>query len=1846
MKRLRSDLFRSLALAMTFMLVVSMMSCVMMLSANSEEDNKYPKVINAPALTYSGIYDCDVHYDEEKDEYRYSHENMNTKMFNLVFDDEETELKIEDIESINYTYTDDDLNICYGGDQWHSVSFRVVRDFDMVLCSMDLISSLMSSDWDTGDDTMGIIHYGGLGTFAEALSSLRRGSLTININYSDGTTDTQKIGLVEDNLHSYYGVDGYTEVQDTEYNTELKTFFADGYYNQNGIEYEIQEYELVSQPYYNGYYTVGAAYNITTKTGIIKQTLSSLLVRLAHSRNIDNDSILEMDNAIIDLTEGSATTNRYYVDIDSKKNVVLPMNTMSEIAELVQTRVGDNIVYNTESSVDFDRPVQSLADGTADLCREFTFDLTKDDTLIPNVRATEEDMHLLAQKLFEHTDFSESGVEVKYGRIAELNGELISLPDELFYNGSSFAAETANLFSGQNRNQLMLDLIDNGYVLQDIGRKRIPGTNYTVGNTDYLNYYPVLINQYGYYDLERVSMISFHERYFEDYREFFGKDYHTYTSNGKIYFPIIEDESSLARSFRITVDISNTNKRNNVMDLVNRLSALEDDDFESQVARNTFNEKSYYSRAFTEFGYGLTMNPPYPEWISTRDRENPYLYNNMSITYGEYGLIQSGIKNGNSQYLQWEIASSELKKLVLTFSSNNYELMNKYLDIISDCGLSVIGNESYMPDFENATKISVRDFLGVTENIGNKDSYVSINKVKYAKYGEFTNYTTENTDKTIKDTYDGYQISFPLEMLNNKEKGVPYNVINQVMIMDYRELGVYDTSKAEWSYKGNVFYLDGEFIRNYNSSFVDKNTVGGYDYNKGWHIQTLSEYTLVKKMFFASGEKGQLRHTEYKWGEVVLASRPDPVVDLSYDPDTRTVTWTKPVDEGYGVETIDNAERTKKDDKVYVHTYTIRVTDEDGNITFETVIKRDKKSDDVEIVIPEEAISDATRKHTITVYCTNIIGDSDERKVEFVIKSAVEIKMTPDKPLYREDETVIYTETVTNTGDVKLTKVTVDQELPGEYVPQEGLDFIGSTAFLPDLEPGESYTFYYKVPASVAVDKTIINDAEVTTAQKVTDEDTCTVHTYTVDDNTDTEKSDINESDDKPKPQPKEYDIEVTTTANKKVYNDLEYIYVVTNTGEYTLTNVVVSEHFDKGEYINTANGNLNDDGTVTVAKLEPGKSVTLIYKINAADAPVEDNVTVTNLVTAVADEGVDDDDSTVVAIIHYSIEVTKLVDNRKHIKGDNVIFTNIVKNDGNTILTNIVVTEDLDGTFKLTNGAVIVNDYIVIAELAPGESYTYQYIVPANDKNITDGRITGTVTATASEDSIAESSDNVSDSDTNYAIIYEPAIEVTKTVEDRIYRIGETVVWVDTITNNGDIPLTNIVVTENLNGIFDVPYDTTENSFVIPMLDVGESYRYTFSTVITEENISDKIHSTTVEAVAAEGVSDNDTAKVKTELPAIKVDKTVTKYEYTPDETVIYTDVITNTGDVTLTEVVVKENHPGIFTDFDPIYKADHDTLIIYKIDVGDYAVVKYEVKVSDVDYSENNTITSIVTATAKENVSDNDSVDVIVEAPQPEIIDSGIDKSTESESNTQTDTSSDIESDTQTDTSSDIESDTMTDTSSDTESDTLTDTSSDTESDTLTDTSSDTESDTLTDTSSDTESDTLTDTSSDTESDTQTDTSSDTESDTQTDTSSDTESDTQTDTSSNTQTDTDSNTDKIISSNVDSDTISENEIDSIPYSDTDTITSDKTETDTNTETDTGSNTDNGKNTDSEKSTDNKTNTNTTVSYTATPQSSGNSDTGNSVKTGDDTNTAALILVLFTSIVTMSVLCYRRKED
>ena len=1451
----------------------------------------------------------------------------------------------------------------------------------------------------------------GRSSVSDVVYSLRRASFKVNINYSDGTSDSQVVGLVEDNVFTYLENGDYTARENnTEYVNDNKTYFA-SQYNESYKEIEKIQYS---------FYTTGALYSITSTLGNISQTLCSLIVKLAHSTNIDSDSMLEIDNAIFELTKGSATTNRFYVDIDSDNNVVLPMNTMSEMTELVQTRVGDNIVFNTKSSVDFDRPLEAVSDGSSDLGRVFDFDYTKyynsSVTSVSGIKETEEDLHILAQLLQEHAD-SPDQLHMCYGRVAVINGKLVSLPDELFYNNGGWMLESAQRFSYSGGNELMLDLIDNGYVLENIGLTRIPGTDYTIN----------IRNEIDKSDCRYDAVKS-------------------YLSNNSWEYVYLYPYS-VANPFRITVDLSGETSNENISNFLDKLQALSSDSFETKAAQATFNNQ-YYNSTSNELGFEYSVdsvggwNSGYlsngiqlyysTNWTRVYDdssipdetgTSSGFIRDIRSIagnrgrinTYAEFGgtgsVRSSSYKNGGWRYYNQTNVYSPLK-IVLDFKSNNYELMNKYLEIVNECGFNVIGNESYMPDFDNADKISVKSFLPYTESIGVKGTWVHTDAAAYAKYGDFESGVKKNTDEIIEDTYDGYQISFPLDMLQNKEKGTPYNVVNQVMMMSTEINGHYDYSDARlgayyrdgtWAHKGNVYYLDGEFIRSYNTAT---------EYDSQYSMREVSQNN---SSYILSGEKGLLRHTEYKWGEVVLASRPDPVEDLAFDKNTFKLTFTKPVDEGFVVETSDTPERetTKKDDVVYVNSYTIKVVNDQDEVTYETTIARDQKFDDVTFVVPENAVDYSSRKNKIVVYCTNILGDSVEREIEFELTPAVEITMTPDKPLYKDSETVVYTETVKNTGETKLTNVVVNQDLIGQYVPQDGLTAMGTTAKIPDLKPGESYTFYFKVPTSVAVDDIIINNADVETAQNVSYDDTCTVNVYRV------------ESQDTPKPA--EYDIKVSTTYEKKVYNDLEdivFIDVVTNTGDTTLTNVVVREAFTKGGYTDVADGTLNKNGSVTIDKLEPGESVTLLYTINAKDAPIAEDGTVINNLTATADEGVSDDDSTLVEVVHYSINVTKLVDNQNYRKGDNVVFTNIVTNDGNTKLTNIKVTEDLDGTFTLTNGAVIMNDHIMIAELAPGESYTYYYVVPANDENVADGRVTSVVTATASEDSIAESSDKVSATDTNFALIIDPEIEVTKTVDGRTYKIGETVVWTDTITNKGDVPLTNVVVTESIDGTFDVEYETDGSSFTIPKLDVGESYTFTFSTVVTNENISDFIHTTTVKAAADEGVNDNDTKDVPVNAAAIKVVKTVTEYEYTPDGTIIYTDIITNTGDTALTEVIVKEDLPGKFISYDPKYTADGDTLTIDRIEKGQTVVVKYEVKVSDVDYStEDPTITSTVTAEAKEGVKDDDSVDVIVIIPDPEPVSEDSEPVSENvEPDTTTDIEPEVEKDSEPDTTTDV--------------------------------------------------------------------------------------------------------------------------------------------------------------------------------------------------------------------------------
>lgn len=107
------------------------------------------------------------------------------------------------------------------------------------------------------------------------------------------------------------------------------------------------------------------------------------------------------------------------------------------------------------------------------------------------------------------------------------------------------------------------------------------------------------------------------------------------------------------------------------------------------------------------------------------------------------------------------------------------------------------------------------------------------------------------------------------------------------------------------------------------------------------------------------------------------------------------MSWTVPVDEGFGIEDG----KTRKDEAIHVDSYKCDVYDEDGTYVSTFTVKR--QGDSQEIEIPEdEYLPDLKygNEYTIKMSETNIIGDSDPREIKVKRYPDVEITMTPDQP--------------------------------------------------------------------------------------------------------------------------------------------------------------------------------------------------------------------------------------------------------------------------------------------------------------------------------------------------------------------------------------------------------------------------------------------------------------------------------------------------------------------------------------------------------------------------------------------------------------------------------------------------------------------------------------------------------------------------------------------------------------------------------------------------------------------------------------------------------------------------------
>lgn len=627
----------------------------------------------------------------------------------------------------------------------------------------------------------------------------------------------------------------------------------------------------------------------------------------------------------------------------------------------------------------------------------------------------------------------------------------------------------------------------------------------------------------------------------------------------------------------------------------------------------------------------------------------------------------------------------------------------------------------------------------------------------------------------------------------------------------------------------------------------------------------------------------------------------------------------------------------------------------------------------------------------------NVVSASDTADVDLVTPQ-ITISKTPDLQTLLSGETADFAVTVTNTGDIDLTSVTITDPLA-----------TGCEATVGTLAAGASHTVNCSVPNVVA---DFTNTATVTADHPLGGPQ-------------------LSQSDDgavdvvEPG-----VDLQKTPDTQQVVTGqDATFTIAVTNTGDQDLIDLVVSDPVAPGcdnvipgplapgastsytcsmtvggDVTNIAsvagediNGNpvsFSDDAFVdainpalAVSKTPDNQSVVsggqatfTIAVTNTGDVPLSavsasdpaapdcdrtgmtlavaetqswscsvSPVTAdfTNTVTASADDPNGDPvasaatDTADVTVLTPGVTISKSPNLQVVQSGDAASFTIVVSNSGETALTGVTVADplapDCDRSF---------------ATLAVGESRSFDCTVTAT------ADFTNTVTADAT-DPLGNAVPQASDTADVDVIV--PAIAVAKTPDIQSVPLGDPVTFTIEVSNTGDADLIDVTVSDPA-----VPVCDT----VIAALAVGESVSYSCASSFGVTG--DFTNTVSVVATPPVGapVEANDSADVNVLFPAVTVDKSPAVQVVGVGGAANFTIRVTNSGDVPLVDLVVTDSTTPACS-----------TTVAGPVAPGDF--VEHNCLASGVTAGFTNTV-DVAAADANGNsVSASDSADVVVDPP-----------------------------------------------------------------------------------------------------------------------------------------------------------------------------------------------------------------------------------------------------------------------
>lgn len=650
------------------------------------------------------------------------------------------------------------------------------------------------------------------------------------------------------------------------------------------------------------------------------------------------------------------------------------------------------------------------------------------------------------------------------------------------------------------------------------------------------------------------------------------------------------------------------------------------------------------------------------------------------------------------------------------------------------------------------------------------------------------------------------------------------------------------------------------------------------------------------------------------------------------------------------------------------------------------------------VLVPAEGVTDngdgtytvasvpAGTTYDIHFTYTVVEGDAPEVLNAAVIKDPpppIIPEKDADKDVAKVNEVVTYTITVRNTTEDTVTDllVTDSNNFTGEITPisGDGYTYNGDgTWTIAELAAGQTVEIRYTYTVQTDDPSTLLNQADVR-------------YTY------DGEDYNI-PTDEVPVEVPEDGEVTIVKSADKKVAEPGEtvtYTVTVFNGKAEGIDNVRVTDannfagtitgvdgagyHFENGEFI--------------IDHIDAGASVTITYTYVVEIADVDTQI-LENVATAYVpskdpnepdeeipsnpvDAEVPGDETTTEVEDPANMTVTKTADVETAKVGDFVNYTITVTNTGNRDIEQITLTDIFNGKGEYT---VTAGDRFITTEagfyipvLSVGETIEIHYTYKVVEDDLEDGILRNVVltsTPTPTEDPVPPVEEEVPIEHTT----------IIKTADKQTVKVGETIHYTVSVTNDGQVDLANVLVKDFFGGAGEInagngdgyTYNGDE-TWTIPELNIGETINIEYDYVVVAEDTSDVLNAVIV----------------KEPDPPVDIEKSADKNVALVSEVVTYTIEVTNTTDEAVTDLTVTDhnNFNGAINAEDGegyTYNGD-GTWIVAELAAGETVTITYTYTVQTNDES------TLINEADVKYVSDGETQQIVSEPVIVEVPDDG---------------------------------------------------------------------------------------------------------------------------------------------------------------------------------------------------------------------------------------------------------------